>query len=477
MPVADDFFDLASFSTGDPLDASWVNATRILLDPLDRTAAEIAASVTPVNFQYPELYVDRYATNTTPNTTDMTAAIQAAIDVAEEKFGGDVIFLASSYLATSEIRMGNFVRLVGAGPFPTSLNFGAAVTGNCIKWETAAAVHVFGVGLENLYINVGANAKRGLYSIGAHQHSSLRRVKFANVNQIGCEFGPTGGPTQMDLESVWITAGSADPITTTLDVAASSTDTVIPVTSTAGFAVGDHVSVELDTSTNGLWHHSTIASISAGVSITLDDAIPSDASIGNVFKVSRIGVILNNGSKNAMHHGFDVEGSASFPFDICVKSIFGHIIAEYIHSEDSKVILHAANSAERGGLIKVGVMTGGAVNGEPDVVLVAPDFIGSIDIGWIIGSVGWRVVNRINGEAFGNVIYAGGYQYTSEMPLPSGYAAVFGGERFPSYTVTTLPSALEPGRIIYVTDETDGAVPAFSDGTNWRRITDRIVVS
>ena len=30
---------------------------------------------------------------------------------------------------------------------------------------------------------------------------------------------------------------------------------------------------------------------------------------------------------------------------------------------------------------------------------------------------------------------------------------------------------------IYVSDETGGAVLAFSDGTNWRRVTDRAVVS
>ena len=33
------------------------------------------------------------------------------------------------------------------------------------------------------------------------------------------------------------------------------------------------------------------------------------------------------------------------------------------------------------------------------------------------------------------------------------------------------------GALIYVTDETGGAVPAFSDGTNWRRVTDRAIVS
>lgn len=45
------------------------------------------------------------------------------------------------------------------------------------------------------------------------------------------------------------------------------------------------------------------------------------------------------------------------------------------------------------------------------------------------------------------------------------------------YTVATVPDASEPGRMIYVSDEAGGAVPAFSDGTNWRRVTDRAVVS
>jgi hypothetical protein len=47
-----------------------------------------------------------------------------------------------------------------------------------------------------------------------------------------------------------------------------------------------------------------------------------------------------------------------------------------------------------------------------------------------------------------------------------------------SYTVATVPAAASNARrIIYVSDESGGAVPAFSDGTNWRRMTDRAVIS
>lgn len=48
---------------------------------------------------------------------------------------------------------------------------------------------------------------------------------------------------------------------------------------------------------------------------------------------------------------------------------------------------------------------------------------------------------------------------------------------YPSYTVATLPAVGSAGGNIYVSDESGGAQPAFSDGTNWRRYTDRAVVS
>ena len=48
----------------------------------------------------------------------------------------------------------------------------------------------------------------------------------------------------------------------------------------------------------------------------------------------------------------------------------------------------------------------------------------------------------------------------------------------PGYTVATLPSAAALAQaMIYVSDESGGEVPAFSDGTDWRRVTDRVIVS
>ncbi len=46
-----------------------------------------------------------------------------------------------------------------------------------------------------------------------------------------------------------------------------------------------------------------------------------------------------------------------------------------------------------------------------------------------------------------------------------------------SYTVATLPSAANAGEEIYVSNESGGAVLAFADGANWRRVTDRAIVT
>jgi len=62
-----------------------------------------------------------------------------------------------------------------------------------------------------------------------------------------------------------------------------------------------------------------------------------------------------------------------------------------------------------------------------------------------------------------------------ELSLNESLLGVSGIE-LPIYTVATLPPQ-KTGFMIYVSDETGGGVPAFSDGTNWRRVTDRAIVS
>lgn len=88
-----------------------------------------------------------------------------------------------------------------------------------------------------------------------------------------------------------------------------------------------------------------------------------------------------------------------------------------------------------------------------------------------------------------SAVYGDGYMAfhvnddTERMRLTPGGLVVTGSisatanVTFPSYTVGTLPAVSTAGGMIYVSNETGGAVSAFSDGANWRRVTDRAIVS
>ena len=51
-------------------------------------------------------------------------------------------------------------------------------------------------------------------------------------------------------------------------------------------------------------------------------------------------------------------------------------------------------------------------------------------------------------------------------------------QRVPKFAKANLPPAADnTGGIVYVSDEAGGSTLAFSDGTDWRRVQDRAIVS
>ncbi|MBK8083548.1 MAG: hypothetical protein IPK28_06695 [Devosia sp.] len=64
------------------------------------------------------------------------------------------------------------------------------------------------------------------------------------------------------------------------------------------------------------------------------------------------------------------------------------------------------------------------------------------------------------------------------VAAPAARLDVDGAVKVKSYTVAGLPAAAAgAGQVAFVSNEAGGAVLAFSDGSNWRRVTDRAVVS
>lgn len=79
----------------------------------------------------------------------------------------------------------------------------------------------------------------------------------------------------------------------------------------------------------------------------------------------------------------------------------------------------------------------------------------------------WKL-SRSNALGTNDVLIADASKLEAALPF-----------KLKSYTVATLPSAATAGAgaMIFVSNESGGAVPAFSDGTSWLRVTDRVVVS
>ena len=97
-------------------------------------------------------------------------------------------------------------------------------------------------------------------------------------------------------------------------------------------------------------------------------------------------------------------------------------------------------------------------------------------------AIGYRLLCRQNGtnikagDIVANQIVQVDYNSAWDKFVCLGIGDSTQSQSIPQYTVATLP-AVSDKRLILVTNETGGAVTAFSDGTNWRRTTDRAIVS
>lgn len=140
-----------------PITASFITAALIGSVLYPRTAAEIAAAVTPVNYFYAPGNLNRYGANTTPGTTDMSTALTNALVIGQDVYipGGSYYFAQ-----TSAFTINSNQSLYGDGP--TSLmtfasNNTSNILGNAV---TDAAVRnvriaVTGAGIQStLYIGV-----------------------------------------------------------------------------------------------------------------------------------------------------------------------------------------------------------------------------------------------------------------------------------------------------------------------------------
>lgn len=98
-----------------------------------------------------------------------------------------------------------------------------------------------------------------------------------------------------------------------------------------------------------------------------------------------------------------------------------------------------------------------------------------------VARVTWTLTNVANGAETGHLAFgaiANGSMVNALSVTGTAVQSLL-PHKLPVYTVAGAPSAgaAGAGSLIHVSNEIDGAVVAFSDGTVWRRVTDRAVIS
>jgi hypothetical protein len=110
---------------------------------------------------------------------------------------------------------------------------------------------------------------------------------------------------------------------------------------------------------------------------------------------------------------------------------------------------------------------------EPILMLRARSLVSSTVLQWGGGLAAFNAATQhVFFTAADNVTTTGTATFTIAGNAVSSQVQL----ALPSYTVATLPTGVTAG-MIFVSDESGGSVPAFYDGTDWRRFSDRAIVS
>lgn len=127
------------FNTVADLEA--LSSAQPVLESLARTAAEIAAGVTPSNYAYAPLDARRYGLSVTNSASSNSTALQAAVNVAEEAGGGTVTLPPGTFDIDAPIVVAASVSLQGDDEYETILRKTTATAstvtdGTTRRWDS-----------------------------------------------------------------------------------------------------------------------------------------------------------------------------------------------------------------------------------------------------------------------------------------------------------------------------------------------------
>jgi hypothetical protein len=384
--------------------------------------------------------------NVVANVSTTGVAVTGIVSATGNVSGGNIT-TAGQVSATGNINTSG--AFVGAGTGLTgtasSLTVGTATTAGTVT--TAAQPNITSVGTLSS-LTVTANVAGGNLTT-AGQVVATGNVTGGNLNVSG---------NIVDTGALTVITGSSGNI----NLAPNGTNTLIATTTGAnisgtlgvtGNITGGNLSGTGITGTLLTAAQTNITSVGTLGSLT----VTANISGGNLTTAGQVVAVGNISGGNILGNGAGLTGINTF----------------------SNVTVTGGNSAVADSIADTLTFTAGdgiaiTIDSTTDTITIAASggseiFVDGADFGTVTEAVTLSddlglVTEAVDSEADLGSIVTSGLIYPDQFVLPS-------------YTTTTLPSASIAGAMIYVSNETGGAVPAFSDGTNWRRVTDRAIVS
>jgi hypothetical protein len=172
--------------TWDPANESLLTQALIGLALNPRTAAEISAGVTPVNYAYPPGDVRRYGA-AIDNSTDDTTALTRAIAQAAVSGGADVMIpVVGTMLLSSPVAILANVRIRGLGEFLTTIKVKGGTGDTCNPLLYAKQVDGWSVSdftLDGNATNLAQSFGHALLRVSGSSDWSVERVRFRDCGK------------------------------------------------------------------------------------------------------------------------------------------------------------------------------------------------------------------------------------------------------------------------------------------------------
>lgn len=244
---------------------------------------------------------------------------------------------------------------------------------------------------------------------------------------------------------------------------------------------------------------SNIAEGNGGYGINIDTGVTGTRLNGNLLTNNTSGTLNDSGTNTVIENGAAMP-VADFTTDNAIVTADG----TGRDVQDTGVTIDDSDNLTTTGIVRAdgGIASGGALpdNYFADFQETADELMTfRIQNTTTASGKGARLIMKASSGQYSLIQYNASSYHLSTVPLlfqcngTGNYIQFFAGStevvrmretyldiklpaQFPTYTVATLPTATA-AQMIYVSDETGGAVMAFADGTNWRRVTDRAVVS